>query len=304
MQSLLATADATGRKVGVDLAGMTAAWYFGANASGSPTYDPATGITFDGVAGDGTVNHNSGAESTIHGLLSMLALDAHPRAAAIARSATVVDRVGTTTLEAEDAALAGDASAVVLGDRWTGEALYGGSGYAEIGDGGTATFTRTDGPAARVVPVVDLRPGSTAVTTYESSGRLGRVRSGDVGAQGDSPAPGALLPRTLSGSLPAGPATVTATATGGDPALLDALLLEPEVSHLVLGGGADDTAHGTALLRSAADGTRRTTVVVPGDGAATVSVFDGLGRPVSTHRATGAAVDVTLPAGGFALVRR
>ncbi len=162
IQSLLATAHATGRRVGVDLAGMTGAWYFGANASGAPTYDPATGVTYDGVDGDGMVNRNSGAESTIHGLLSMLALDAHPRAAEIARTATVVDRLGTTTLEAEDATLAGDAAAVVPESAWTGESLYSGGAYAELGDGGTATFSRADGPAARVIPVVDLRPGSTA----------------------------------------------------------------------------------------------------------------------------------------------
>ncbi len=93
---------------------------------------------------------------------------------------------------------------------------------------------------------------------------------------------------------------MTATATGGDRALLDALMLEPEVSHLVLGGDG----HGTAVLRSAADGKRRISVAVPGTGTARVSVFDGLGRPVSTHRASGATVDVTLPAGGFAIVRR
>ena len=50
-------------------------------------YDPATGITFDGVSRDGTINRNSGAESTIHGLLSMLALDAAPDVAARARQA-------------------------------------------------------------------------------------------------------------------------------------------------------------------------------------------------------------------------
>ena len=32
------------------LAGMVAAWYFGANASGQPAYDPATGRTIDGIA--------------------------------------------------------------------------------------------------------------------------------------------------------------------------------------------------------------------------------------------------------------
>ena len=80
---------------------------------------------------------------------------------------------------------------------------------------------------------------------------LGRVDSGAIGAQGDSPAPGALLPVTLDGTLPGiRRTTVTATtkATGGDTARLDALMVQPLVSRLVLGGDG----HGTALLRSAA----------------------------------------------------
>ena len=59
----------------------SAAWYFGANPAGQPMYDPATGVTFDGISGSGQINHNSGAESTIHGLLSMIALDEHPAVA-------------------------------------------------------------------------------------------------------------------------------------------------------------------------------------------------------------------------------
>ena len=97
VQSLLATGGA-----GERLAGVVAAWFFGANASNAPTYDPATGVTFDGVAADGTVNHNSGAESTIHGLLTMLALDAHPAARAIAQTASITDRVAPSVVEAED----------------------------------------------------------------------------------------------------------------------------------------------------------------------------------------------------------
>ena len=95
---------------------------------------------------------------------------------------------------------------------WTGESLYGGTGYASLGDGSTATFDLGAHPAALVMPVVDLQPGSTGVTTFTAAGqRLGAVRSGDVGPQGDSPAPGALLPRTLPGTLGAG------TITGSRP---------------------------------------------------------------------------------------
>src|SRR5665648_404396 len=78
VQSLVAVADATDRPGFDQLAGIAASWYFGANRAGTPMYDPATGRTFDGLNADDTVNHNSGAESTIHGLLSMLALDARP----------------------------------------------------------------------------------------------------------------------------------------------------------------------------------------------------------------------------------
>ncbi len=78
VQNLLATADVAHLSGLRSLAAMDAAWFFGANRAGAAMYDPATGVTFDGLAADGTVNRNSGAESTIHGLLTMLALDAHP----------------------------------------------------------------------------------------------------------------------------------------------------------------------------------------------------------------------------------
>ena len=102
LQSLLATADATGTKAAHGLAGIVAAWYFGANPAGEAMYDPATGRTFDGISSAGEVNHNSGAESTIHGLLSMIALDQHPTSPQLARTADIVTGEGTLTLEAED----------------------------------------------------------------------------------------------------------------------------------------------------------------------------------------------------------
>ena len=75
-------------------------------------------------------------------------------------------------------------------------------------------MTVGQGATRLVMPVVDLQPGSTAVTTFRAGDTvLGEVRSGAVGAQGDSPAPGALLPVTLPMTLPPGQQTVTATTT-------------------------------------------------------------------------------------------
>jgi hypothetical protein len=308
VEGLFATADAAGRPGLRTLAGVAAAWFFGANAAGVATYDPATGITFDGISPDGVVNHNSGAESTIHGLLTMLALDAHPKSAALARTATIRERVGTTVVQAEDAVLTGGATAVVPASVWTGESQYGGTGYAALANGGSAQFTLPAGLGRAVVlPVMDLRPGSTAVTTVLTGdgSLLGRVASGDIGAQGDSAAPGAILPVTLPNTLPAGEPmlTATATASGSDTAMLDAVMVEPVVSRYVLGSGD----HATALLRSAGTSASWATVAVPGHGQLVVEVYDSTGalrdrsQPGSPSSAT---VNVHVLAGGFTLVQR
>jgi hypothetical protein len=304
VQSLLATAEASG-KVGLRrLAGMQAAWFFGANAAGIPAYDPATGRTIDGISGEGNVNTNSGAESTIHGLLTMLALDANPDVAEAARVATITARVGTTTVQAEDASTTGAARVVTPSDRWTGESLFGGTGYLALGDGATASLPVPGASERRLVlPVVDLMPGSTAVTTWSADDReLGLVASGDIGPQGASPAPGALLPVTLPRSL-AKEATVLQVATsaaGGDEARLDAVMLEPLVSRYVLAGDG----HSTALLRSADSKVAHTVVRLPGSGPAVVEVYDGAARLLSRSTTAATTVPVTVAPGGFTIVMR
>ena len=174
VQNLLATGGGARQ-----IAGVVAAWFFGANASKAPTYDPATGITFDGVDPAGKVNQNSGAESTIHGLLTMIALDGNPAVKQIAMTAGVQEVVGVQYVQAEDGQLGPGATAVQPDPMWTGESLYAGTGYAALGDGSTATFDLAGHPHALVLPVVDLQPGSSAVTTFRSGGRaLGSVRAG------------------------------------------------------------------------------------------------------------------------------
>ncbi len=308
VESLLATAQATHASGPRRLAGMTAAWFFGANAAGVPAYDPSTGRTVDGISATGDVNDNAGAESTIHGLLAMLVLDANPGIARIAEHAGAVQRrVGSTTSEAEDATLAGDATPVTPTSLWTGESQYGGTGYVAIGNGGSVTFSVPAGSARLVMPVVDLRAGSSAVTTFRSGGTLlGTVHSARVGPQGDSPAPGALLPVTLPHALPSvapgSSVAVTATtvSTGGDAALLDAVMVEPEVSRYVIGGHGQ----GTALLRNATGSSVETTVSVPGEGAARVESYDASGRLVAAHTRSGPVVPVSVPGGGYAIARR
>lgn len=302
VQSLLAVSKATHRVGFRRLAGMTAAWFFGANAAGITAYDPAAGTTVDTIEANGNVNRNSGAESTIHALLTMLVLDANPDVAAVARaSAGIRERVGTLTVEAETAVLGGGAVPVTPESAWTGESLWSGAAYASVPAGGTVTWELAASDQARLVlPVIDLRPGSDAVTVWTSAARqLGRVRTGDIGRQGASPAPGALLPVTLPRVLPAGATSLSTRARRGTTSV-DAVMLEPLVSRLVLGAGE----HGTALLRSAARSSRSVDVAVPGSGPSVVEVYDSAGRlRARYHDRSGDVTAQVLPS-GFTVIRR
>jgi hypothetical protein len=53
-------------------AGKVAKWFTGENPAKTVMYNPHTGIFFDGIENKNLVNKNSGAESTIEGLLSLL----------------------------------------------------------------------------------------------------------------------------------------------------------------------------------------------------------------------------------------
>ncbi|HEX7746516.1 MAG TPA: hypothetical protein VF462_14790 [Micromonosporaceae bacterium] len=307
VQSLVAVADATGSAGFRELAGITAAWYFGANAAGVAAYDPATGRTVDGIAGDGTVNRNSGAESTIHGLLSMLALDARPDVAALARQGRIVERLGTTTVEAEQAVLTGGATVVTPASAWTGESLVSGGSYVRMPAGADAHWPVPAAAQPRLVlPVVDLRPGSSAATRWSGGTAgdlhaLGRVRHGQIGPQGASPAPGALLPVTPTGAGELRPGTTELMATStGDDAVVDAVMLEPLVSRYVIEGDG----HATAMLRSAARAPQTVTVTVPGSGAAVIETYDADGVRRSRATAGGATVSALVLPGGFTVVRR
>jgi hypothetical protein len=290
VQSLLATAELTGSSGLRELAGITAGWFFGANAAGQPAYDPATGRTVDGVSGDGVVNHNGGAESTIHGLLTMLALDASPPLARAARAASRVGHREATTLVEGESATGGEV--VTPESAWTGESQWSGGKYVLLaGDRAEWTVQAADQPRL-VSPVVDKVPGYGRTAWSAGGTRLGTVDSAGA-PQGASPAPGALLPVTLRTSLPAGATSLTATATG--TSTVDAVLLRPEVTQVVYGN--------TALLQSAAAGPRTRTVTLPAAAKVSVLSYDGRGMLVDQRTVFGATVPARVAAGGFTVLR-
>lgn len=300
LEGLVAASDATGAAGLSALAGAQAAWYFGANRAGVAAYDPATGTCVDGIAGDGTVNRNCGAESVIHTELSMLALDAHP---AIARAATALTRTtatdGLTVVEAESGTTTGPVTTVTPPSAWTGSANWSGGTYLQAGDGSTVTLALpARHPAARVLPIADLGPGGTGTTAWTAQdGRrtlaLGRTDNVRAGEQGIAPSPVFLLPQTLPTPVPETATTVTARVTG--TARLDAVLVQPVVSHLGLAGSRtlDVYVNGTAAAAPQKLGAA---------GPVTVTSFDASGRQVGRAQTQGGHATVFVQPGGFTTV--
>jgi hypothetical protein len=302
VESLLTTADATGN-TGLDaLAAVAAGWYFGANPANTPVYDPATGVCVDGISATGDVNTNCGAESTIHTELSMLALDAHPAVKAIAVGLTSKTAVsGITTVEAESGVLTGAATVATPASVWTGSANWSGGEYVQAGSGSTDTMTL---PAlsqpANIYPIVNrgiAAAGSTAWTssTGQRTTALGSTPNGGVGAQGIAPTPTELKPLSLRVPAATGTTTITATVTG--TAQIDALLVQPVISHVGMTGsrGAYD------LYVSASTRVAYEAITAPGH-PIVVSSYDSTGRLVGTRTDRSSTTRIAVLPGGFTTV--
>ena len=307
LQNLLRTAAAARRPAFADLAGIAGAWFFGNNPAGVAMYDPATGRTFDGINPDRTVNRNSGAESTIHGLLSMLALDAHPAVAARARVAGRQAQVTWQLVEAEAGTLTGAAEVVTPASAWTGESGWSGGAYVRLGPGGRVAST-VDLPVGGgwwLFPVLDRQQISagTVATSHRLDGALaGQADHGGAGAQGLSAVPGYLdLGTTGPVEAGAGPAElVSAYAGTGPEARLDAVMVQPEVEWLVLGGSGG----GQAVARSFARHHEVRVVDLAGSGPASARSYDRSGRLVEVATSPGGHLRVPVAPGGFTVATR
>ncbi len=77
---LLRLYDATGKEEYLTMAGLTASWFFGNNILRSPMYDSTTGRGFDGIRDSVTMNKNSGAESTVEALYTVIEIEQYQKA--------------------------------------------------------------------------------------------------------------------------------------------------------------------------------------------------------------------------------
>jgi hypothetical protein len=135
VQTYMALYKATGDVQYAKYGGLAASWYFGNNMAGVAMYNPATGRVFDGINGPVSyrVNRNSGGESTIEGLMSMIAVADVPEALALLK-VTEIEGNGYFIIEAE----AGErvvGTPTYFSGNWTGEGYISAGRYIGLGEG-------------------------------------------------------------------------------------------------------------------------------------------------------------------------
>lgn len=262
---LLALAEATGEPRYATMAGLFGAWLTGANPAKQAMYDPATGRVFDGIDAKGA-NADSGAESTIEGLLAVQALARRPGLAHLVH-AKETGRVGVAFWEAE--AMKGARKVPVPG--------FSGEAGILLAPGATLTLTGRVVPGAyRLTPVVRRERRAS-----------GRVTIGPIAGHGGAapvsrpvlwPPPGAPWPAPELIAADQAPVVLPAAARvpvgldaeAGAPLELDGLIVQPAVEWRTF-----VTARGPAAVvvnRSAATVTRwlpglGTTFTLPPHGA-------------------------------------
>jgi hypothetical protein len=227
----------------------------------------------------------------------MLILDGNPDIANLAQVAGVRERRTWKLVEAESGLLGSGASVYQPASAWTGESLWSGGAGVRLAPGGTLKISVAAAGPNLLMPVVLLDP--SAGTTHWRAPRLvaGVVRHSRVGPQGDSPAPGLLAVETLPTTVE-DVASVLVQGSKRD-SLVDALLVQPEIEHLVLA----NASRATALLRSFARHTERFMISLPVGTTAQIESYDDTGRLVKHSSAPAGEVVVRIPAGGFAVVR-
>ena len=135
VQSFLEVARATGDNKYRQYAGLAASWFTGNNLASVAMYDPATGRTFDGIEGSASwrVNQNAGAESTIEGLMALIAVTNDPIANGYLNAKTSAE-TPYTIAEAENGKTITGKPTYKSGS-WTGESSFSNDHYEELHDG-------------------------------------------------------------------------------------------------------------------------------------------------------------------------
>ncbi|AZR73253.1 hypothetical protein BBF96_07555 [Anoxybacter fermentans] len=135
VQGYIELYNATGEEKYAQLAGLAATWYLGNNPVKVQMYDPATGRCYDGIDSPETYNANSGAESTIEALLSIIEVENNPIAREYLQYTQKVVSELSIYIEGELGIAEKGQPRVRYGNSGGGQGKFSGNQFIALGDG-------------------------------------------------------------------------------------------------------------------------------------------------------------------------
>ncbi len=269
-QDYLTLGEVTHSRRYLEMAGVALGWYFGENDGGYKMYNPANGVTFDGINSNGTLNQNSGAESTIEGLMALEDAAEQPDILPFIPDGPAVAESLPLTLPANDGLIT-NGKVVTPSSAWTGQGQFTDGSYVLLQPGGQdAVYSDLAVPGIDVVQVEASPDNVTETVDVAIGGQSSTVQIPGVSGN-SSTAPVYLTIDSASGPPPVyqgrDPVTLSLPSTATQPLVIDSVILQP-----ALEWDTWPTASGTSItvLKNMSDtsqtGTTLTGVTVPACG--------------------------------------
>ena len=251
IDSLLTLSNVTKDKTYAKEAGILAGWYLGNNRANTPMYNANTGATFDGINNDGTVNQNSGAESTLTALLALLDVESNPTANTYMSYHTQVTKTNPIVVNGDSGTPSSSGASIVTApQQWAGDFQWRDGKYAQLSSGGLISYNVQVAQSGFYLIQLSydkqqLPLNTVGVSVYADGKQVGTVDQGGAGTQGDSPNPDYLWMKMLTKPiyLTQGMHTIRLDYVGpqGDVAKVDSLILQPMIEREVLKNNTGDS---------------------------------------------------------------
>ncbi|MFT4186148.1 MAG: hypothetical protein QM613_02825 [Micrococcaceae bacterium] len=220
------------------MAPMIAGWYFGANKGSKQMFDPNNGTFYNSLDADNNVDLNSSAESNIHGVLSMLALDENPSIKELAKSFTSqpnVQGVSIINADSENIAYKGKYE-IISTPNWTGNSTIPNGRVVNLADKSSLSINIGNSDVPRkIFPIVQQNAKTSGSTEWFEAGNssLGKVSNSLSGSKLPANYTGTVTPISVGDLTKTGDVTLSAKVSGNTK--LIGILIQPQVTKISYG---------------------------------------------------------------------
>jgi len=299
-QDYLALSKVTHSQRYMAMAGVSLGWYFGANRAGYDMYNSQTGATFDGINDNGTLNTNSGAESTIEGLMALEDAAKVPGLQSYIPQAPPISENLPITVPASNGLISGG-QVVTPASAWTGQGQLTNGSYVSLQPNGQDVLNALVSNPGMDKIQIETSPGS--------SPQLLNVSIAGMNSSLQTPAiPGASIASPVYLTLQSAPGVVPvyqgltrihlSLAPGATQAAdIDSVVLQPVVEYATWNSGDQGE-----LLTVVKNMSGHTVTWTDPWGQANIVSSPSAGESVQADATGSRIMTVSIPAYGFIVV--